>query len=373
MKYYYYLLIVIIARIISSCNNNTDKNLMSELSVDTIIWDDFDIRDGKTFFPEELVKTRRYVKLDSTPTFIFGGGDKIITRNNIYVLDMRQKKIIIFDDQGAGLLVLHRVGQGPQEYLQITDFDVDDNGNIYIVDGASDKLIVYDQNGSFVSATKFSFEADLIHRLGNGNFLFGLSAWNKDVQTRGNRFAIVGEDMQIHSSFVAFDDYQDNMYWISSYRFIKASNKICYNKPIDDYVYIMSNMGLLVQAFYFDFGDARIPFDWRKDVESNIDRIKEKYRCLKNHVVVTDKYIIGTLWDRTETKPFLVDLGQKKTYIGGTVAESDVSDFLDFTDNSVVSLLSTGKDDMFDLLDVPKDVQAHVAQENFALMVTELL
>lgn len=136
----------------------------------------------------------------------------------MYVLDKRQKKIVVFDDQGVGLLVLHKVGQGPEEYLQITDFDVDNNGQIYIVDGAGDKLIVYDQHGNFVSATKFPFEADIIHCLDNGNFLLGLSAWNKHAQTRGNRFAIVGKDMQIHSSSLAFDDYQDNMYWISSYK-----------------------------------------------------------------------------------------------------------------------------------------------------------
>lgn len=43
---------------------------MPDLLVDTIIWDDFDIQTGKTFIPEELVKSRSFVKLDSASAYI---------------------------------------------------------------------------------------------------------------------------------------------------------------------------------------------------------------------------------------------------------------------------------------------------------------
>lgn len=47
-----------------------------------------------------------------------------------------------------------RVGQGPEEYIQITDFAVDAEGKIFMIDGVSDKLMLYDSRGEFISSLK---------------------------------------------------------------------------------------------------------------------------------------------------------------------------------------------------------------------------
>lgn len=83
---------------------------------------------------------KRYIKLDPNERYLFGGADKVLFRDNIYILDKRQKKMVVFDQEGNGVNILHRVGQGPEEYIQITDFSVDTKGNIFMVDGVSDKL-----------------------------------------------------------------------------------------------------------------------------------------------------------------------------------------------------------------------------------------
>lgn len=350
--------------------NNQDDSLVNiDIPIDTIFWSDYSYEEIETFPPKNIVKNKRYIKLDPSEKYLFGGADKVLFKDNIYILDKRQKKIVVFDHKGNGINILDKVGQGPEEYIQITDFSVDVNGNIYIIDGVSDKLIIYN-SAEFISSEKLPFEVDIIQCLDHGEILMGLSTWNTHPETQGKRLLIADRNLTIKNTFLDFDQYYDDSYWISYYSFISNGSNICYNKPIEDFVYSLSYNGELDKCYYFDFGSKHIPFEWRKDVEHYMDKIEEKYQSLKNHTIITDKYIIGTLWDRTETKPFLMDRVQKKAYIGEAVAESDVSDFLDFANNSIVSLLSTAKDDM---LDVPEDIQAHVLQENFALMIAELL
>src|SRR5690606_35801015 len=117
--------------------------------------------------------------------------------------------------------------------------------------------------------------------------------------------------------------------------------------------------GLLEKAFFVDFGSNQIPYDWRKDIESNLNKISEKYKSLKNHTIITQKYIIGTLWDKTETKPFLVDRKENVIYLTEAIAESDVSDIVDFINNSIVSLIYPGKYDNIAETDLPTDVKVH--------------
>lgn len=83
--------------------------------------------------------------------YMFSGFDNVICKNsNIYILDQRNRKIVIFNHAGEPIMNLSRRGRGPEEYLQITDFDVSDDGSILILDGQKVVLIKYDKEGCFV-------------------------------------------------------------------------------------------------------------------------------------------------------------------------------------------------------------------------------
>lgn len=360
---------------LSGCvnNNGDDYHDDIDIPIDTISWSDFAHKKIETFPAENIVKNKRYIKLDPNERYLFGGADKVLFRDNIYILDKRQKKMVVFDQGGNGVNILHRVGQGPEEYIQITDFSVDTKGNIFMVDGVSDKLMVYSSRGEFMSSKKLPFEVDIIHCLENGKLLMGLSTWNAHPETKGKRLLIADRDLNIENTFLDFDEYYDDSYWISYYSFISNGSNIYYNKPIEDFVYTLSIDGKLDKAYYIDFGIDRIPFEWRKDIESHMDEIKEKHQCLKNQTIITDKYIIGTLWDRTETKPFLVNREEHTVYLYGDIAESDISDICDFRNNSIVSLIYPGKYADLSKTDLPVDVRNHVSDDNYIVCVTELL
>ena len=79
------------------------------------------------------------------------GKEMILVKNNI-----RDGDIFIFDRNGKGLRKINRMGQGPEEYINITNIILDeDNGEIFVNDDVQIKRIqVYDLFGKFKRSIK---------------------------------------------------------------------------------------------------------------------------------------------------------------------------------------------------------------------------
>lgn len=89
-----------------------------------------------------------YIPLETTDASLIADIFKLIYHNNtFYVFDMMGKKVLMFNRQGKFLKSIHKVGQGPGEYTNPYDMDVDDNGNIYVSDLDSHQILVY-RNGN---------------------------------------------------------------------------------------------------------------------------------------------------------------------------------------------------------------------------------
>lgn len=125
--------------------------------------------------PPELLGEKKYVLLDNNPDCFLNFISKVITNNNyIFILDPNLYKIAVFDNKGKAITTIGKRGQGPEEYLSITDFSIDNTGNIYFIDGVLDELFIFDRNFKFKERKKLPFEAGILHVLDNGNILWGL-------------------------------------------------------------------------------------------------------------------------------------------------------------------------------------------------------
>ena len=63
----------------------------------------------------------------------------------VYILDEQQKTLFVFDTNGQFLNKLGRVGRGPDEYIMMNDFCVDESKNVMILDSYSSCCKVYDE------------------------------------------------------------------------------------------------------------------------------------------------------------------------------------------------------------------------------------
>jgi hypothetical protein len=370
------LLTLVVFVLILLCSSCSTKQRQIEIEAEVEVIDFFSLNKVEVDeIPASIIKEKKYIKLDaSSDEFLFKRINKVIIHNDsIYILDTRIKKLIVFDKTGRGIGCVSSRGQGPGEYLQIEDFDIDSLGNVYFIDGrgSNDRLFVFDKTFQFVSVKKMPFEADIISCLPNNKLLFGLSSWNKWANA-SKQVAITDMELKTEQSYLQYDEYIDEAYWISSYMFINTEDHILYNKQISNYVYEISPEGQLQKAYLFDFGKKNVPNPYKKDIEGNLDKFK-RFCCLKNFVVINDKYIFGTLWDDTKTKNFIVDKNDKTVYLTKKeIADADNSNFSGYCNNQIISYIYPGKYDDIQAMDFPADVKKHIEDENFVLCLYTL-
>lgn len=77
------------------------------------------------------------------------------SEGNIYVLDIGDKQIKVYNKKGHFLRVISRKGQGPGELLSPIDICLDERDLIYISDSENNRISVFNKQGDFVNSKNF--------------------------------------------------------------------------------------------------------------------------------------------------------------------------------------------------------------------------
>ena len=182
----------------------------------------------------------KYVPLETTDSSLIGNIDKILYQNNkYYILDKVEKKILVFDRQGKAMQIIHKVGQGPGEYLEPSDIDIDKEGNIYVYDWATQSIITY-KNGKpenyeilkigqyfldFAMTDKYIFLSNILQE---NSFKISLALWDK----KKNEMRILKNNERIEGNKLA---YRANHY------FYRSANIVTYYERFYPYIYQIDN------------------------------------------------------------------------------------------------------------------------------------
>ena len=164
-KYIIYIWIVLF---VFSCQSLKEKN--EEVAVVEI-----DIHNTQKHTISEFIDSVRFIKLETSDDCLI----KFITNvsfdnNKIIIAGVSQKQVLVFNDEGAFINKIHRVGQGPGEYLDIARVLYDSVNKNIIIRAAPRKIQYYTLDGTLIrEIPRFSENAiirDIIN-LPNGNFL----------------------------------------------------------------------------------------------------------------------------------------------------------------------------------------------------------
>ena len=68
----------------------------------------------------------------------------------IAILDVGNKRVLLFSEKGEFLFRMGRNGEGPGEFTNPSEIANDDQGNLYIFDAQALKIIVFDAQGTFI-------------------------------------------------------------------------------------------------------------------------------------------------------------------------------------------------------------------------------
>jgi len=235
-----------------------------------------------------------------------------------YIADgfFRSANFIVFDSNGMPISTVGSRGNGPGEYINISDFDIDKNGYIHLVDGNRDCLLIFNSGYKYFETKKLPFDVDLIKCLDDGNYLLALSSWNTG-EYENDMLVIADKELNVIESVVKHDkSIVDNNFRLSKSGFAEAFGKIFFKQAnIDDIVYVLNRSGHLDLVYYFDFGSAKVPRDYRKNLEPHYEtKTLHNYRTLTDFAIVNEKYALGTIWDKGMGKCFLLTRSDRTMY-----------------------------------------------------------
>lgn len=264
-------------------------------------------------FPGGVFSALDIVVLDSGDDYLISQIDKAVCRDGeIYLLDWAQRKIFTYDMEGKALSVLSKNGRGPGEYLQVTDFDVDQNGNVWILDGQKDCLLEYGQDGlRSIRASKYDLQ--MLRCLDNDSFLFLLAPWDNSRYS-GKELLLSDYDFNIEKAFIEYGDSVDPDYQLPSLGFADNGTDIFYHQPIDDEVYRINSSGDIDSIYRFDFGGRTVPDKARKNIERHLEDFAG-YTTLAKTVYVLPDFIVGSLYQGRALKDFIMDRTSGRVYV----------------------------------------------------------
>lgn len=317
--------------------------------------------------PESLMKNKRYVNLEMRGDENYIDRiDKVLFKNNkFYILDVRKRSLVVFTESGK---FLEKVGEIKKDYLNIADFDVDDDGMVYVIDGKSDNFLVYTEKFALLRTIKSPFEIDVAQRLTDGNFLVGLSSWNKE---NNYKVLTVDKNLNVLKKWLTYSEFKDDNFWISRYRFITTKDAIFYNKPIDNEVYVFSLNGDLKKSYNFNFGLMNVPNEDKKDIDRKVEKY-DNYRLLTNFTFVNDKCSFGKIWDRRKSKFFYLDITNRRLYLENLSTSNDLTNIVDFNGKYLTSFIYPAQFNEKGLAKLPTEIKRHLENGGFVLCSLEL-
>lgn len=227
-------------------------------------------------FEEELIDTIIFNKstiipLETNDENLFKRIDRITINNGrIYLLDNSLEKVCIFDDKGKSINQIHKIGQGPGEYISIMDFCLDKKNNeILLLCDVPYKLMRFSINGQFINDIAYSNLYEEISIDSDNNLFckqnevkekYEIGCFNKKMESINKRLAT---RMKINKEC-----------YYAGKALVKSKNLI-YTRRFDPSIYYLFKDSI-EKKYEFDFGKYKTPKDLQYEEDSNIFFLKTK-------------------------------------------------------------------------------------------------
>ncbi|NVK85921.1 MAG: 6-bladed beta-propeller [Cytophagia bacterium] len=215
----------------------------------------------KHFF--EQIESLSLTVLEETDSSLFGTISNIeLHGSSLYVVEGKQRRLFQFSNQGKFLALLNSVGEGPNEYLRITDLSIKE-GKITILDQPRQRVSFWTQNLQFIDSEKLGFSANNFQVLNDGTYLFD-NSYILPNDTTFSSLIVTNHDFSIQRGLIPFSHERQLGFANNS---IQQLDEGYYYRPIyNDTVYFISQQTSTQPLFKLDFGEF-----WRLSNEFKTD------------------------------------------------------------------------------------------------------
>lgn len=281
-----YVELYLVLAILAGCSNlQTQKDVINLES---------SIENAAVMQASDIIDNIQYVALETTDESILGGLEKIVpTKDYFFIQDLYM--LYMFDCKGKFISRIGNKGQGQSEYIELSDFDIDDE-NIYILDGSKSNILRYSYENQFLGSIYIKHSNSYISNIIKTQD--GFICYH-DPLLNVNQYGKSVPDLVLYDEF-------GNEKSVLHYRTVnikvappfdhppvlkKYKDKILYYPPFQDTVFsIIENGTKIMPEFIFHRGKYAISIDEISDLEAH-RKAYEKGIVIYNFEI-NDKWMI---------------------------------------------------------------------------------
>lgn len=231
----------------------------------------------------------RFIPLEAREQLIISGIDKCVVKpDHFYILDKKQQSIFVFTHEGKFVSQINKLGRGAAEYIELTDFEIGNQGEFIIFDAVGRKLLFYNSKLEFTKSLNVC-AGDKMLLLNNGTIIiyadipekqgYGIYVFDKAGFLKQTLLPVL-DDKEIRPAYHREKhlDYQDG--------------KIRFVRSFDYHVYEIQDDSLGIR-YCFDFGKKNMPGGLLRgsypEVFQNV--LKDKSVQMLDNYIETDAWI----------------------------------------------------------------------------------
>ncbi|MCM1093606.1 MAG: 6-bladed beta-propeller [Lachnospiraceae bacterium] len=269
---------------------------------------------------DSILKKVQVIVPETTDSSLIGNIIRLrMYRDILYVLDS-DSHILAFDGTGKCVMRLHNIGNGPWEYLNVKDFDIDESdGTIFLL--ADDNLLKYSQDGKFVEKMDVAIDYDAGLAVTNDYIYIERNTYSDDGEAEFNISVIKRKDNSVTEILPTLPEYAPGCNHATS-GICRTGENVWFTRKFDPKIYRLAD-GEVHEWLSMNFGDGfYIP---EADEKLDCSELFSKTRKEKNI------YKIGNVTSTDSTCLFTTSLGNcGVVYINNR----DVQIFPSFTDKA---------------------------------------
>jgi hypothetical protein len=205
----------------------------------------------------ELFDSIKYVILETSDDILIAEVSKIeYFDDQLLVMDKKVQTLFSFDVSGKLNWQIQDHGQGPEEYIQLMDFDVDESSGLIYLFSRRDKISVYTLDGQFVKRIPVRLEARSMSVSGSKIYLYTGGNFNSFDNARGYHVLMVDTAGNIEGLFPFKNEIGTYIYNTPN-AFCEMKDGIRFYMPFETSIYSIDGEELS-KKYFFDFGKYNI-------------------------------------------------------------------------------------------------------------------
>jgi hypothetical protein len=263
-----------------------------------------------SILPEELQiekqkKEANYIFLEFTDqsSAIASISKLIYFDDKIIILDEQKNKALLFSNSGSFISEISSSGNGPNEYLRISDILISESDScIELLDAGAQEIIRMDKSLNHVSTKKLPFFCQKFFKSGTDEYWFFTNNQLNFINQEETPYNLIKTDINIENLefFIPMQEEMKGFVIANPYSFTTSTQESIFSLPLDYIIYSVSE-GSASEKYEINFGKHNLPQELINPLKKiKINDLPERFKVLNNVNSTDYAYMIHSVFETTQ-------------------------------------------------------------------------